>query len=256
MEGEALPLADESASRLVVASALARLRGPYRLDLAFDSAAAVCDESAGFAFVPAAVTAALEHLWAPREDPFTTAGALDALLFARAHGVACVDANAVSQGIGFMTQALANPGRFKRCNDALCKAQLRFEALWTLSEAGHRRTDFLSDIVAQSSSLDSATQIRLARYLLKTPGWQGQGAGGWRTACSKRCTSRGATPSRNLATCVELAGLARGCASRRCSSFSSERRAPAEQIDGAVRALVATAVQSAAGRRPPTRRLR
>ena len=53
MEGDALPLADESASRLIVASALARLRGPYRLELAFDPAAAVATNLQGFAFVPA-----------------------------------------------------------------------------------------------------------------------------------------------------------------------------------------------------------
>ena len=47
--------------------------------------------------------------------------------------------------------------------------------LWALAQNGDRRTDFLSDIVAQSKDFDSATQIRLARYLLQTPGWQSQG---------------------------------------------------------------------------------
>ena len=40
LEDDPLPLADESASRLVIASALARLRGPYALKLNFDPAQA------------------------------------------------------------------------------------------------------------------------------------------------------------------------------------------------------------------------
>jgi uncharacterized protein YfaS (alpha-2-macroglobulin family) len=236
MEGEALPLADESASRLVVASALARLRGPYRLELAFDPAAAVATNLQALLSYRRGDGGFGAFVGASASDPFTTAGALDALLFARAHAVR-VDASAVSQGIGFMTQALANPGRFKWCNDALCKAQLRFEALWTLSEAGHRRTDFLSDIVAQSSSLDSATQIRLARYLLKTPGWQGQGAA-MADRLQQTLYVTGRYSVANLATAWSWLGSLVDAQSQMLQLLI-ERRAPAEQIDGAVRALVA-----------------
>ena len=136
-----------------------------------------------------------------------------------------------------MTQALANPGRFKWCNDALCKAQLRFEALWTLSQAGHRRTDFLSDIVAQSSSFDSATQIRLARYLLKTPGWQGQGAA-MADRLQQTLYVTGRYSVANLASAWSWLGSLVDAQSQMLQLLI-ERRAPAEQIDGAVRALVA-----------------
>jgi hypothetical protein len=236
MEGEALPLADESASRLVVASALARLRGPYRLELAFDPAAAVATNLQGLLSYRRGDGGFGAFAGASASDPFTTAGALDALLFARAQGVR-VDTNAVSQGIGFMTQALANPGRFKWCNAALCKAQLRFEALWTLSQAGRRRTDFLSDIVAQSSSLDSATQIRLARYLLKTPGWQGQGAA-MADRLQQTLYVTGRYSVANLGTQWSWLGSLVDAQSQMLQLLI-ERRAPPEQVDGAVRALVA-----------------
>ena len=253
MEGEALPLADESASRLVVASALARLRGPYRLELAFDPAAAVATNLQGLLSYRRGDGGFGAFVGASASDPFTTAGALNALLFARAQDVR-VDPNAISQGIGFMTQALANPGRFKWCNDPLCKAQLRFEALWTLSQAGHRRTDFLSDIVAQSSSLDSATQIRLARYLLKTPGWQPQGA-----AMADRlhadAVRHGALLRRESGERVELAGARSLMRSRRCSSFSSSAaHRPSRSTVPFARWSRSSA--NAAGRRPPTRRRR
>lgn len=236
MEGDALPLADESASRLIVASALARLRGPYRLELPFDPAAAVATNLEGLLSYQRGDGGFGGFAGASASDPFSTAGALDALLFARAHGVR-VETNVLSQGIGFMTQALANPGRFKWCNDALCKARLRFEALWTLSQGGDRRTDFLPDIVAQSSSFDGAAQIRLARYLLKTPGWQGQGAT-MADRLQQTLYVTGRYSVANLATQWSWLGSLVDAQSQMLQLLI-ERRAPAEQIDGAVRSLVA-----------------
>jgi uncharacterized protein YfaS (alpha-2-macroglobulin family) len=236
MEADALPLADESASRLIVASALARLRGPYRLELRFDPAAAVAANLQGLLSYQRGDGGFGGFTGDSASEPFTTAGALDALLFARAQGVR-VDANAVSQGLGFMTQTLANPGRFKWCNDKLCKAQLRFEALWTLSQAGRERTDFLSDVVAQADQFDSATQIRLARFLLKTPGWQGQGATmADRLQQTLYITGRYAVA--NLSDRWSWLGSLVDAQSQMLQLLI-ERRAPAEQIDGAVRALVA-----------------
>jgi uncharacterized protein YfaS (alpha-2-macroglobulin family) len=236
MEADALPLADESASRLIVASALARLRGPYRLELRFDPATAVTANLQTLLSYQRGDGGFGGFTSASASDPFTTASALDALLFARGQGVR-VTANVVSQGIGFTTQALANPGRFTWCNERLCKARLRFEALWTLSQAGHRRTDFLSDIVAQAQEFDSATQIRLARLLLKTPGWQGEG-----TAMADRLQQTlyvtGRYSVANLTDRWSWLGSLVDAQSEMLQLLI-ERRAPAEQIDGAVRALVA-----------------
>jgi uncharacterized protein YfaS (alpha-2-macroglobulin family) len=236
MTDDVLPLADESASRLIVASALARLRGPYRLVLKFDPVSAVATNLQGLLSYQNGDGGFGAFTGDSASNPFTTAGALDALLFARAHGVRVAD-SVVSQGVGFMTQALANPGRFKWCNDTLCKAQLRFEALWTLAQAGHQRTDFLSDVVVQADQFDSATQIRLARYLLKTPGWQGQGA----TMADRLQQTLYVTGRYSVANLSDrwrrLGSLVD--AQSQMLQLLIERRAPAEQIDGAVRALVA-----------------
>jgi alpha-2-macroglobulin len=236
MQADALPLADESASRLIVASALARLRGPYRLKLDFDPAAAIATNLQGLLGYQRGDGGFGGYVNASASDPFTTASALDALLFARARGVG-VSSGAINRGVSFMAQALANPGRFKWCNDALCKAQLRFEALWTLAQAGHPRNDFLSDIVAQSNSLDSATQIRLARFLLKTPGWQSQGAAmADRLQQTLYVTGRYATA--NLSSPWSWLGSLVDAQSQMLQLLI-ERHAPPEQSDGAVRALVA-----------------
>ncbi len=236
MGDDVLPLADESASRLIVASALARLRGPYRLELKFDPAAAVATNLQGLLSYQNGDGGFGTFTGDSASNPFTTAGALDALLFARAHGVRVAD-GVVSQGVGFMTQALANPGRFKWCNVTLCKAQVRFEALWTLAQAGHPRTDFLSDVVAQADRFDSATQIRLARYLLKTSGWQGQGAT-MADRLQQTLYVTGRYSVANLGARWSWLGSLVDAQSQMLQLLI-ERRAPAEQIDGAVRALVA-----------------
>lgn len=236
LEGDALPLADESASRLVVASALARLRGPYALKLNFDPAQAATENLRALLSYQRGDGGFGEVAEAKESDPFITSAALGALLFARAHGVK-VDGGAIAQASNFMSQALANPGRFKWCGDALCKAQLRFEALWTLAQNGKPRTDFLSDIVAQSNGFDSATQIRVARYLLRAPGWQSKGA-----AMADRLTQTlymtGRYVTANLSNRWSWLGSLVDAQSQMLQLLI-ERRAPAEQTAGAVRALVA-----------------
>jgi uncharacterized protein YfaS (alpha-2-macroglobulin family) len=237
MAGDALPLADDAASRLIIASTLQRLRGPYRLRLSFDPAAAIAASLPQLLLFQRGDGGFGSFHNASESDPFTTAGALEALVFARNHGVT-VDSGAVSRASAFMTQALANPGRFKWCaSEPLCKAQLRFDALWALGLLGHPRTDFLADIVAQSNGFDSATQIRLARYLLRASGWQGQGAAmADRLQQSLYLTGRYTVA--NLSTRWAWRGSL-AAAQAQMLQLLLERRAPPEQLDGAVRALVA-----------------
>ena len=236
LEGDALPLADESASRLVIAGALTQLHGPYALKLNFDPAQAAAENLRALLAYQRGDGGFGEVAAARESDPFVTSSALDALLFARAHG-AKVDGSAVAQASNFMSQALANPGRFKWCDDALCKAQLRFEALWALAGNGKPRTDFLSDVVAQSGNFDSATQIRVARYLLRAPGWQSKGA-----AMADRLTQTlyitGRYVTANLSNRWSWLGSLVDAQSQMLQLLI-ERHAPAEQSDGAVRALVA-----------------
>ncbi|MFY9631859.1 MAG: Ig-like domain-containing protein [Candidatus Cybelea sp.] len=236
LEDDPLPLADESASRLVIASALARLRGPYALKLNFDPAQAAAANLRALLAYQRGDGGFGEVAGAKESDPFITSAALDALLFARAHGVK-IDAGAVGQASNFMSQTLANPGRFKWCSDALCKAQLRFEALWTLARNGKPRTDFLSDVVAQSGNFDSATQIRVARYLLRAPGWQSKGAAlADRLAQTLYMSGRYVTA--NLSNRWSWLGSLVDAQSQMLQLLV-ERHAAAEQTDGAVRALVA-----------------
>ncbi len=236
MARDTLPLADETASRLIVASALQGLRGPYRLKLGFDPAAESGANLTRLVAYQRGDGGFGETLTMRESDPFVSAYALDALSFARAHGVA-VDSAALARSRAFMAAALANPGRFRWCAGAACKAQLRFEALWALAQAGDRRTDFLGDIVAQAGTFDSATHIRLARYLLQTSGWHVQGA---------------AMADHDLQTLYVTGRYAVANAATRWGWLGSlvdaqaqilqlliERHAPVEQMDGGVRALVA-----------------
>ncbi|MBV8196775.1 MAG: Ig-like domain-containing protein [Candidatus Eremiobacteraeota bacterium] len=237
MMSEGLPFADDAASRLVIASALADLRGPYRLTLAFDPTGAIGTNLERLRGLQRGDGGFGVFADASESDPFTTASALEALTFARKLGVA-IDPTTVGKASDFMAQVLANPGRFKWCStDQLCKARLRFEALWSLAAAGRPRTDFLPEIVAQFDRFDSATQIRLARYLLRTAGWQNQGvAFADRLQQTLYVTGRYATA--NPSTRWSFAGSLVD-AQAQMLHLLIERHAPPELLDGAVRALVA-----------------
>ena len=237
MTGDGLPFADEAASRLTVAAALRQLRAPYRLNLSFDPDAVIAASLGELFSLQRGDGGFGEYANANESDPFATASALEALTFARARGVG-VDSGSVARAAGFMERALANPGLFTWCvRDALCKAQLRFEALWALAGQGSAQTDFLADIVAQSAGFDSATQIRLARYLLRAPGWQSRG-----TAMAARLQQRlyltGRYAVANLSDRWSWIGSLVDAQSQMLQ-LMLELHAPPEQLDGAVRALVA-----------------
>jgi hypothetical protein len=237
MAQDGLPLADETAARLTIAAALKGLQAPYRLKLDFDPAADATKNLALLLAFQRGDGGFGETLGARESDPFASAYALDALAFARDRGIAG-GAPAIARARIFAAVTLANPGRFKWCaNDPACKARLRFEQLWALAQIGDRRTDFLGDVVARADGFDSATQIRLARYLLQTPGWQGQGATmADRLAQTLYVTGRYATA--NVATAWGWMGSLVDAQSQMLQLLM-QRRAPAEQLDGAVRALVA-----------------
>ena len=237
MAGDGVPLTDDAASRLTIASALARLKDPYRLSLAFDPVAARDANLQRLLSYQRGDGGFAAFAGASESDPFATAAALDALTFARAHGVR-VDAGALANAAAFTEQSLANPGRFKWCGkDALCKAQLRFEALWALGGTGVPRTDFLASIVAQSDRFDSATQIRLARYLLRVPGWHDQGAAmAGRLEQTVYVTGRYAVA--NVAERWAWLG-SEVQAQSQMLQLLLERGADPQLVDGAVRALFA-----------------
>ena len=166
-----------------------------------------------------------------------SAYAIDALYFARAGHIG-VDPGILARGRSFVAGMLANPGRFGWCaTDPVCKARMRFEALWALAQGGDRRTDFLTDIVAQSDGFDSATKIRLARYLLQTAGWQHQGIA---MAANQMQTlySTGRYAVANVTTRWGWQG-SQVDAQAQTLKLMLEIHAPKPQLDAAVRALVA-----------------
>ncbi|HVA33228.1 MAG TPA: hypothetical protein VNG31_03705, partial [Candidatus Baltobacteraceae bacterium] len=119
-----------------------------------------------------------------------------------------------------------------------CKAQVRFEALWALAAAGDRRTDFLGYVADHSSDFDSASRIRLARYMLQTPGWQSQG-----TALANHLRQTLYVTGRYAVANVSTTWGWMGSlidAQAQMLQLLLQQHAPVEQIDGAVRALVAT----------------
>ncbi len=238
MSDDWLPLADVAASRLEIASALATLQKPYGLAIPYDPRAAAADaltkllalqrDDGGFAGCSAAASS----------DPFVSAYALDALAFARAHGVS-VAADALTRAKRFASQTLANPGRFTWCADATCKAQVRFAMLWALAANGDRRTSFLSGIVAARASFTVPEQIRLARYLLKTPGWIAQGAA-LGDALQRDVYLSGRYATANVNGNWGWLASSTG-AQAQMLQLLIERNAPIAERDGAVRALVAQA---------------
>lgn len=226
---------DEAASRLVSAAALAKLAGPYRItlrtppqaqiDSALRTLLASQKSDGGFGYFAGSKAS----------DPFASAYVLDAMGFARGHGVA-VPADAMARAQGFAATGLANPSRWDWCKGQ-CVNALRFEMLDALASAGDRRTDFLQSIYDARNSLDSATQIRLARYLLATPGWHDTGAslaqhlrestyltGRYTVANQPQAWSWFNTLPEAQAEMLQLLVAV---------------QAPADQIDGAVRQLVA-----------------
>ena len=104
-------------------------------------------------------------------DAFGSADALQALGYARSHGVAVSDA-VISKARAYIAGALSDPvSAVKFCTSTACQTSLRLAALQALAAAGDRRSDFLQSIFARRADLGSAEEARLGVYLQQTPGW-------------------------------------------------------------------------------------
>jgi uncharacterized protein YfaS (alpha-2-macroglobulin family) len=236
MNADPEPFLDDAASRLIVASATATLAPRYHLKPGFDAHAAIVQSLAAIAKLRFADGGFKAFPQAEDSDPWGTAFTAGALAFARSNG-ATVDASELAAVKAYLARSLADPAKFNWCATAQCRARLRFEMLWALDALGDHRSDFLSDIVAQTNSFDPATQIRLARYLLRTPGWQSHGNDlADRLTQSVYVTGRYSNVSPQdrwgwLGSTVD--------AQAQMLQLLVQRNAPAEQTDGAVRALAA-----------------
>jgi uncharacterized protein YfaS (alpha-2-macroglobulin family) len=224
MAAEPLPFAGEAAARLTIAAALGAMRSPYHIKLDFDPAAAEAQSIRALLSYRRDDGGFGSYAGDKASDPYLTAEIVNALSFAKARGVA-IDAGVMHGATAFLSTTLANPQRFAWCTGAMCKAEMRFAALAALANAGDRRSDFLDQIVAQANNFDDATQLHLARYLLQTPAWRAQGAAmADHLEQTLYLTGRYATATTAQPEMLQLL-LA--------------RNAPVEQLDGAVRALVA-----------------
>lgn len=169
-------------------------------------------------------------------DPFASAYALESLSYARAHNVA-VPASVLSAAAAYARNLLANPNRNRWCGDELCKAQTRFAMLWALAGYGERRSDWLQSIYAQRDRFDNATQIRLARYLLATSGWQSTGKA-YADSLQQALYITGRYATANLNTRWAWRDQIVDAQSQMLQLLL-DRNAPADQLDGAARAIIA-----------------
>jgi uncharacterized protein YfaS (alpha-2-macroglobulin family) len=174
LSGDPQPFVDDAAGRLTIITALGSLRR-YGLHLDIGSPAQRASALAAIAKAQRDDGGYGFTAHAKNSDPYETANAVQSLAYAAQAGTS-VDASALARAKAYVSRTLADPSRYGWCKDAACEARLRFEMLWTLDALGDRRSDFLGDITAQRATFDQATQIRLARYLLRIPGWQNQGA--------------------------------------------------------------------------------
>ncbi len=112
---------------------------------------------------------------ADASDPWDSLPALGAL--ARARDANVGDAALLDGARAYAAKVLADPAHVARwCTDAVCKAQLRLQALDALAAAGDARTTFLGEIDAQRDRLSFADRARLARLESAAPGYGGRAA--------------------------------------------------------------------------------
>uniref|UniRef100_A0A7C3PGR9 Alpha-2-macroglobulin family protein n=1 Tax=Oscillatoriales cyanobacterium SpSt-418 TaxID=2282169 RepID=A0A7C3PGR9_9CYAN len=176
-----LPFLEPAASQLEIAAHLQSLSSTYQQTIAEFN-------------IPNQATEAIERLrrlqrpdggmasfpGQNQSDPFVTPYAAQAIaqasqVFGQTKPIAD-SLNAIRPGLtDYLNKILANPGQYEFCKENLCKHQVRLEALMALAALGDRRNDFVADLYAQRDQFDRVSQIKLARYLSQTPGWQGEG---------------------------------------------------------------------------------
>ncbi len=230
------PFLDDAASRAIVATATGRLAQRYHLVPGYDvaterttalaSIAKLQHSDGGFGF----------YAGATESDPFASAYAAQALAFSNGTSATAVSHASLK---AYLAKTLANPSRYTWCKDPSCMARTRFEMLWALNALGDRRSDFLSDIVAAQSGFDPATQIRLARYLLRVPGWATQGAS-MADGLVQSVYRTGRYSSATMSTRWGWLGTTVS-AQAQMLQLLLERKASVDEIDGAVRALAVQA---------------
>ena len=168
-------------------------------------------------------------------DPFASGYVLEALVYARDHGMR-VDASSIARSASYASRLLENPATYRWCDDNQCKAQIRLAMLRALAKAGDHRSTGLDFVYAQRDRFDNASQIRLARLMLMTPGWQSQG-NAYANQLQQALYVTGRYAAANLQTRWAWWGE-RAQAQSQMLQLLLDRHAPGDQIDGAARQLV------------------
>ncbi|MDX2242074.1 MAG: alpha-2-macroglobulin family protein, partial [Leptolyngbyaceae cyanobacterium bins.302] len=174
-----LPFLEPAASQLSIAANLQALSKNYQQTFAGFNPAQQATQAwerlrvlkkpdGGFASAPNA----------KKSDPFVTTYATTAIAQAeQAFGnpeLADQSQEFVPGLKSYLSKLLADPGQYDFCKQALCKNQVRLNALVALAALDDRRTEFLADIYAQREQLDPVDQMKLARYLSQFPDWQSE----------------------------------------------------------------------------------
>lgn len=185
LDAEDLPFLEPVASQLTIAANLQALSKTYGQAFASFNPTQQANQAIG----------QLQKLQRPdggfgalpgrdRSDPFITPYAAQSLARAnRAFAVQATQSSALTPPpanllpalTAYLKKLLADPGQYDFCKEQLCKNQVRLETLIALAELGDRRNDFLSDLYEQRRQFDPVSQIKLARYLVQTAGWQSEG---------------------------------------------------------------------------------
>ncbi|MDQ2680001.1 MAG: Ig-like domain-containing protein, partial [Candidatus Eremiobacteraeota bacterium] len=239
---DSLPFAESQASRLTILSALSVLARSGKAEPVIDSSHRIADALSALAGLQRADGGFAAWDGAPNSDVYVTPYAARSLGFARSSG-ARVNDGLIARSRGYLEKSLADPARLLLCEVRGCTmppsqaARIRLNDLIALAALGSVRNDFLSDIYAQRESFDTATQIQLARYLLRVSGWRGQGTA-LAAKLSQSVNRSGRYASVNLP--MQWAWLdSPTTAQAQMLELLVARGEPGSEIDGTVSALLA-----------------
>jgi len=169
-----LPFLEPAASRLMVSADLKLLAQRYAQSLGSFNASA--SAAAALAQLAKLQKADGGFGWCPcssESDVFVTPYAAKSLAAAQAAGLN-VDPAMIARVKTYLKRKLADPDVCSGIEP--CMSRVRLDILLALGDLGEARDDFLSDIYDNRERFDLLGQVELARYLLRFPAWQPQGA--------------------------------------------------------------------------------
>jgi uncharacterized protein YfaS (alpha-2-macroglobulin family) len=169
-----IPLLEPSASRLIIAADLLVLDRKFKRPVVsydpkaiaaiqLDHLAELQNPDGGFSYYPQS----------NNSDPWDSAYAAEALGLAVGGGIS-VDPTMISNVRRYLDVVVDNPANYcYLCPDDVLQ-RLRLEAMLGLQSIGESRTSSLQQVWATRDDFGLTGQVKLARMLSMTPGWQAQ----------------------------------------------------------------------------------